>query len=54
MNESLKQAYADIHAKYEVLKKEPKLREDLDEVTLSKPRLLLAEGYRQLGEMEKK
>lgn len=51
MNESLRDAYADIHKKYDVLVKRPKLRKDLDEVTLNNSRLLLAEGYRQLSEM---
>jgi hypothetical protein len=50
MNESLRDAYAEIHKKYEVLEKKPKLRDDLDEVTLKNPQLLLSEGYRQLNE----
>jgi len=50
MSETLRKAYEEIHAKYDVLQKQPKLREDLDEVILKNPKLLLAEGYRQVNE----
>nr|WP_259549379.1 hypothetical protein [Heyndrickxia oleronia] len=51
MNGDLRKGYEEIHAKYEkALEKQPKLRKDLDEVTLKNPRLLLAEGFRQLSE----
>lgn len=52
MSDTLRQAYAEIHKKYEVLEKKPKLRDDLDEVTLKNPTLLLSEGYRQLSEQD--
>lgn len=50
MNESLRKGYEEIHSKYEKQNKPPKLRKDLDDVTLNNPRLLLAEGFRQLEE----
>jgi len=51
-SETLRKAYADIHAKYDVLQRQPKIREDIEEVTLNNPRLLLAEGFRQLNEQK--
>lgn len=51
MNENLLKAYTELAKEYEKkLGKEPKLRKDLDKVTLNNPQLLLAEGYRQLQE----
>lgn len=50
MNESLRKGYEEIHSKHEKQNKPPTLRKDLDDVTLNNPRLLLAEGFRQLSE----
>ncbi|WP_102346822.1 hypothetical protein [Bacillus sp. Marseille-P3661] len=51
--DTLKDAYKEIHSRYDVLIKQPKLREDLNEVTLKNPRLLLSEGFSQLNDMKK-